>query len=518
MIYLLDFPAKKIIVNEPNLKTLKGHFSAVNNINFNQDGNLLVSCSDDKTIRLWNLTELNCIQILTGHTDSVYKVNFTLDYRWLTSTSKDETARVWDLTEYHHNVIMKNNNLDNATLHSNYVYSVAFSSDEQWLASGSRDNTIRLWKVNYFKDHGVDNDHKSVILDDLKGFVYSVAFSLDGRWLAAGSDNGAYLYDAELFIKPKSDLGPFNLLVKQFNSIKTRSISFSHNSKLLALGNSDGKVRIFDLKDLNNQLLNKILRYEDKEEVYNVTFSHDDRWLAAGGCRKDNKVVLWDLSKWEDIQKNNTLSFSYHSKCVDSITFSFDNNWLATASWDASIQIYDLKKLEKAQSLKEHAKEVNTVAFSSDSKYLFSGDYGGCMVVWHLSASPINLWEKKNSIKVGFNIFSISYASNSNFVATGGSDNSVRVWLHDDDKLQLLNTTHQTILCAEKAEFNKETKLSERNKTLLLQRGALEEVDLGKNLLFSKSFGEIDQFITEENQEDIIATNLNSNNRCKLVV
>lgn len=41
------------------------------------------------------------------------------------------------------------------------------------------------------------------------------------------------------------------------------------------------------------------------------------------------------------------------------------------------------------------------------------------------------------------------FGSYSKFITTGSIDCSARVWLHDHDRLILLNITHQSILCAE---------------------------------------------------------------------
>jgi len=52
------------------LKTLEGHTSYVTSIHFDGNG-LLASGSNDKTIRLWEVSTGNCLKTLEGHTDWV---------------------------------------------------------------------------------------------------------------------------------------------------------------------------------------------------------------------------------------------------------------------------------------------------------------------------------------------------------------------------------------------------------------------------------------------------------------
>lgn len=46
------------------LKTLEGHSSSVNAVQFSQDGKRLASASDDKIVRLWNPCMGNTIQVI----------------------------------------------------------------------------------------------------------------------------------------------------------------------------------------------------------------------------------------------------------------------------------------------------------------------------------------------------------------------------------------------------------------------------------------------------------------------
>jgi len=76
---------------------LRGHEDAVLSVSFSPDGRLLASGSNDNTIRLWRVSDGECIAILRGHEGSVYSVSFSPDGRLLASGSYDKTIRLWSL-------------------------------------------------------------------------------------------------------------------------------------------------------------------------------------------------------------------------------------------------------------------------------------------------------------------------------------------------------------------------------------------------------------------------------------
>jgi WD40 repeat protein len=58
---------------------------------------LLASSSEDKTVRIWNLTTNTCKFILTGHTDIVRGLK-QITPNILASGSDDRTIKLWDIT------------------------------------------------------------------------------------------------------------------------------------------------------------------------------------------------------------------------------------------------------------------------------------------------------------------------------------------------------------------------------------------------------------------------------------
>jgi len=76
---------------------LTAHTACVNSATFSTDGTLLVSGSDDSTVRLWDVQTGGFVQTFHGHTNDVLSVSISANCTMIASGSRDTTIRLWDI-------------------------------------------------------------------------------------------------------------------------------------------------------------------------------------------------------------------------------------------------------------------------------------------------------------------------------------------------------------------------------------------------------------------------------------
>ena len=118
------------------IRTFSGQFFS---LAFSPDSRQIISGSDDKTIKLYDLSTGRVIGILPGHTGYVSSLVFSSDGRQIISGSYDGTIKLWDAST--------GREIRTLSGHLSYINSVAFSTNGTQILSGSSDGTTRLWNT-----------------------------------------------------------------------------------------------------------------------------------------------------------------------------------------------------------------------------------------------------------------------------------------------------------------------------------------------------------------------------------
>uniref|UniRef100_A0A672K7B1 TATA-box binding protein associated factor 5 like n=1 Tax=Sinocyclocheilus grahami TaxID=75366 RepID=A0A672K7B1_SINGR len=80
------------------IKTLRAHSGPVYCTAFLTDGSGLLSCSEDSTVRLWDLSSFtNTVLLFTGHRGPVLSLAFSPNGKYLASAGEDQRLKLWDL-------------------------------------------------------------------------------------------------------------------------------------------------------------------------------------------------------------------------------------------------------------------------------------------------------------------------------------------------------------------------------------------------------------------------------------
>ncbi len=312
-----------------------GHKSKVLSVAFSLDGRILASCSADKTIRLWDVDGKKELKALKGHTMGVNCLAFSPNGLLLASGGNDRKVRVWNLEKGTEEKVF--------TGHKRKVLAVAFSADGSLLASAGEDKIVKIWDLR-----------SGYELGELKGHgkaVHSIAFHPNGRSITTGSkDKSMRTWD----ITSRKEVRSLTESAARYGDLLT--FAFSPEGRMIA------------------------------SAIKEVTRARPGKGAARGGIKENDFVQFRDGMTGEDLGR-----LEGHLESVVSISFSPDGRFLATGSYDHSVRLWDVKKLEEIATipLKERAYSVD---FSPDGRWLTAGTGDNRVWVWSLkgvSSTPL---------------------------------------------------------------------------------------------------------------------------------
>ncbi|WP_224240268.1 serine/threonine-protein kinase [Hyalangium gracile] len=333
---------------------LRGHTQTVDDVAFSLDGRYLITSSDDKTIRLWDM-QRGGSRTLTGHTDEVWRVVPAPDGKHFASASKDRTVRLWNLETEESRIL---------ATHPGAADSVAFTPDGRRFVSTSRgDDLLRIWEVASGK-----------LLRSFKtgmGPLNLLVLSPTGRYALVKPMRGsrAQVWDLEQ--------GTFHSLEHQ-NTVM--AIAFSPRGDVVATGAMDQTVRAWDVRTGKQRLLGEKLG-----DISYLAFSPDGQRLAAGNS--EGQLRLWDMPTG----KSELLGT--HDGRVNEILFFRDGRLMATSSDDRTAQLWDLTT-GHSRALRGHQGAAYAMDFSPDGRWIAIGSYDGTTRIFGVKADANRLLTK----------------------------------------------------------------------------------------------------------------------------
>uniref|UniRef100_A0A8C2DMR9 EMAP like 6 n=1 Tax=Cyprinus carpio TaxID=7962 RepID=A0A8C2DMR9_CYPCA len=432
---------------------------------------LAVTGSDDRSVRLWSLSEHTLIARCNME-EAVRSVSFNNDGSQLALGMKDGSftvLRVRDMTEVVHIKDRKE-----------VIHELKFSPDGSYLAVGSNDGFVDIYAVaQRYKKVGECN--KSTC------FITHLDWSVDSRFLQTNDGAGErffYRMPTGKFL-PKEEakgihwmtwtcvLGPeVNGIWPKYSNVNDiNSVDANYSSAVLVTGDDFGLVKLLRFPCLKKAA--KFKKYiGHSAHVTNVRWSHDLQWvLSTGGA--DHSVFQWRFLP-EGVM-NGVLEPLLQESYADSNSGDSDSDLSDVPELDSDIeqeaqmnyerQVYkeDLPQLKKklAGSLKRQK------APDEGLRLQFVHGYRGCdcrnnlfytqtgEVVYHVAAVAVvyNRQQHTQRFYLGHDddILSLTVHPLKDYVATGqvGRDPAIHVWDIQTLKcLSLLKGQHQRGVCA----------------------------------------------------------------------
>ena len=434
-------------------------------------------------ICVWDLVHRRCIANLTEHTDFVESLCFSPCNRFLISGGRKGTVRVWDINtwqqhkayldygefrmrvDYSHEGVLYAVAVSRDTTivwdvkrgEKCYTYveeqgnlqSVHFSSDSRFVVAGAHEWAV--WTDRNSQSHKFPHLHPT--------FPDSVAFASDGKTLASGSRNeGIKVWDVAtpsqqpICFNPSgknysvsiSTCGEFHATGIDGNTVNVWKIgkrvprasftpsdekgeamvaAFSPTSNLLACGDTEGSLHVWDVSSGNKQhlLIHKLSNEGDW--IKSVAFSATGKQLVSISNRGP-KAQLWDLEGGEEIHE-----FPGHH--IHTVAFSPCGGFIA-GSLFGEIRLWAASTYETLLTIRESqgCQKPFALTFSPCGQYLASGE---SWQRWRVKV-PIRLWSVANGEAIASfwghptDIQDLAFSSDGALLASGGFDGTILLW------------------------------------------------------------------------------------------
>ena len=281
---------------------LEGHTRTIYSAAFSPNGKQIVSASEDKSIRIWDLMTGDCLWVIKDDTDSVLSASFSPDGKRIVSASRNE-IRIWDTETKECVKILKGRN------------HAAFSPDGKLIVAEGYAMTLFILDVE---------TGECINMLEHKSSINNASFSPDGRKIIAVSgDNTIRIWDAQT-----------GECIRAITENELCSASFSPDGKKIVSSSRDKTIRIWDTKT------GKIIKALEghKESVWEAFFSSDGKRIVSTSL--DKTVRIWDVKTGECIHQFGNPYTPY--KLIKCATLSPNGETILLVLSDNTIHISDL--------------------------------------------------------------------------------------------------------------------------------------------------------------------------------
>ncbi len=243
---------------------------------------------------------------------------------------------------------------------SERIDTVAFTADGSAAVAGTSGNYVYFW--------GRERQLQ------LSGGIHAVALDRDGQRLAINNGpSGIYLQDI-------SGTHQARRLLSSLGTDAIRSLAFSPDGRLLAAGDFDNRIHLWDVNSGREVCLlegHRRMPISGRNGVFCLAFSPDGSRLASGAA--DGVVRVWDVQSGKELAH-----CAGHGGRVRAVAFAPDGKCLASAGGDNALRLWDPATGRAVGPVSDETGAVTGMSAAQDGRTLALVQLPGRLRLWDM--------------------------------------------------------------------------------------------------------------------------------------